>query len=88
MTTREKIVEILGKWETHVFPESIIFKDGVSELNYDDVASDILPLIEKRDEIIQKQDELINITDSFFFDNEDDVNELRQEIQKLKGELK
>ena len=53
-----------------------------------DCAKEILPLIEKRDEIIQKQDELINITDSFFFDNEDDVNELRQELSKLKGELK
>ena len=88
MTDREKIVGILDRY-THW--NAYILKDDI-----DSIASEILPLIEKRDEIIQNQDELDNFIKKCFasgiytFDitliNKE--TKLRQEISKLKGELK
>lgn len=98
MTDRERIVKILNIFNEKYIKKGYELTEGQIEL----LAADILPLLEKRDKIIQTQEEYIELlgesegnlaafayTHGINVSNEivEKGKELRQKIEQLKKEI-
>lgn len=93
MTDRERIIEILINHSTTSCNDDEITIKVIFQEQFNRIASDILPLLEKRDEIIESLEQLD------YYKNRTDVNygqaeeshrkvfELRQKIETLKKEI-